>query len=194
MNSLNTNKSYNFIDLFNKNLVSCSLSTVVLFSVLSSPAFANRPAMDEPQAPMAETSEAIDEQVNATSHRPADDAPHASIDANSMDSASMGSTATDPASSEMEPSSVDLIMQQQHQQTRGVLQLPAKEMQAGETIRINALDFPRRGMSMDKVKNELGSPVQVSPTVGEPPITSWKYNDRTVYFERSFVIHAVATK
>ena len=143
--------------------------------------------MDEPQAAMAETSEAINEPMKATSHRPADEAPQAS-----MDSASMGSTSTDPASSETSPSSVDLIMQQQNQQTRGVLQLPAKEMQPGETIRINALDFPRRGMSMDKVKNEYGQPIAISNSVGEPPITRWTYRDRIVYFEYSHVIHAVA--
>ncbi len=177
MNSLHTNKSYKFIDLFNSNLVSCKLSTVILLSVLSSQAFANRPSMEEPQEAMAETSEAIDEPVKATSHRPTDEAPHASMD---------------PTSSETAPSSVDLIMQQQSQPTRGVLQLPAKEMQPGETIRINALDFPRRGMSMDKVKNEYGQPIAISNSVGKPPITRWTYRDRIVYFEYSHVIHAVA--
>lgn len=182
MNSLNTNKSYKFIDLFNRNLVSCNLSTVVLLSVISSQAFANRPAMDEPDEAMAETSEAINEPMKATSHRPAEEAPHAS----------RGSISTDSASSEASPSSVDLIMQQQNQQTRGVLHLPAKEMQPGETIRINALDSPRRGMSMDKVKNEYGQPIAISNSVGKPPITRWTYRDRIVYFEHSHVIHAVA--
>lgn len=64
------------------------------------------------------------------------------------------------------------------------------EMQPGEII-ISPLDFPRRGMSMDKVKNELGQPVEISPSVGEPPITSWTYPDRVVFFEYSRVIHAV---
>ena len=64
------------------------------------------------------------------------------------------------------------------------------EMQPGEII-INPLDFPRRGMSMDKVQNELGQPVDISPTVGEPPITSWTYPDRIVFFEYSRVIHVV---
>lgn len=68
------------------------------------------------------------------------------------------------------------------------------EMQPGETIIINPLDFPRRGMSMDKVQNELGQPVEISPSVGEPPITSWGYPDRIVYFEHSRVIHAVARR
>ena len=65
------------------------------------------------------------------------------------------------------------------------------ELQPGETIIINPLDFPRRGMSMDKVQNELGRPVEISPSVGEPPITSWTYADRVVFFEHSKVIHVV---
>jgi len=65
------------------------------------------------------------------------------------------------------------------------------ELQPGETIIINPLDFPRRGMSMDKVQNELGRPVEIAPSVGEPPITSWTYSDRVVFFEYSRVIHVV---
>jgi hypothetical protein len=64
------------------------------------------------------------------------------------------------------------------------------ELQPGE-ITISPLDFPRRGMSMDKVQNELGQPAVISPSVGEPPITSWTYQDRVVFFEYSRVIHAV---
>jgi len=65
------------------------------------------------------------------------------------------------------------------------------KMQTGETIIIAPLDFPRRGMSMDKVQNELGRPVEISPSVGEPPITRWTYADRVVFFEHSRVIHVV---
>ena len=53
-------------------------------------------------------------------------------------------------------------------------------------------DFPRRGMSQDKVQNELGRPLEIVPAVGQPPITRWVYNDRVVYFEYSSVIHVVA--
>ena len=70
----------------------------------------------------------------------------------------------------------------------------ALEMQPGETITINPLDFPRRGISMDKVKNELGEPLTISGPVGEPPITTWGYADRDVYFEYSKVIHVVQTR
>ena len=54
------------------------------------------------------------------------------------------------------------------------------------------LDFPRRGMSTDKVKNELGQPVETIPAVGTPPISRWIYSDRVVFFEGSSVIHVVA--
>ena len=67
------------------------------------------------------------------------------------------------------------------------------ELQPGEII-INPMDFPRRGMSMDKVQNELGRPLEMSPAVGEPPITSWTYANRIVFFEYSRVSHAVARR
>jgi len=89
-------------------------------------------------------------------------------------------------------SSVDNMMSQETQQTGDVIALPPKEMQPGETIQIKQLDFPRRGMSMDKVRNEYGQPISTSPSVGQPPITSWTYSDRIVYFEYSTVLHVVA--
>ncbi len=67
----------------------------------------------------------------------------------------------------------------------------ALEMQPGETIKINPPDFPRRGMSMDKVKNELGEPLTISDAIGDPPITRWNYTDRIVYFEYTRVIDVV---
>ena len=91
-----------------------------------------------------------------------------------------------------EPSSVEMMMQQQTQQTGDVLNLPAQEIQAGETIKIKLLDLPRRGTSMDKVKQDFGEPMDASDSVGKPPITSWTYSDRIVYFEYSTVLHVVA--
>lgn len=66
------------------------------------------------------------------------------------------------------------------------------EVQPDGTLPVRVLDFPRRGMSMEKVKNELGQPLKVSPAVGTPPITRWTYSDRIVYFEYSSVVHVVA--
>lgn len=90
------------------------------------------------------------------------------------------------------PSSVEIMMQQQTRQTGDVLQLPAKEMQPGETVKIQLLNTPRRGMSMEKVQQTFGQPLAVSDSVGKPPITRWTYSDRIVYFEYSTVIHVVA--
>lgn len=70
----------------------------------------------------------------------------------------------------------------------------ALEMQPGETITIDPLAFPRRGMDMQKVKNELGEPLTVSDAVGDPPITTWAYADRIVYFEYTRVIHVVQNR
>lgn len=66
------------------------------------------------------------------------------------------------------------------------------ELQPGETLPIIILDFPKRGMTMDKVKNELGEALSVSDSVGDPPITTWTYADRVIYFEHTHVIHVVA--
>jgi len=65
------------------------------------------------------------------------------------------------------------------------------ELRPGDSIIINPLDLPARGMTMDKVQNELGRPVEIAPSIGEPPITRWTYADRVVFFEHSKVIHVV---
>jgi len=61
-----------------------------------------------------------------------------------------------------------------------------------EMVAVRILDFPRRGMSTDKVKNELGQPGEIISGIGQPPISRWIYDDRTVYFEYSTVLHVVA--
>jgi hypothetical protein len=61
-----------------------------------------------------------------------------------------------------------------------------------ETVAVRILDFPRRGMTTDKVKNELGEPGEIVSGIGQPPISRWIYNDRTVYFEYATVLHVVA--
>ena len=120
--------------------------------------------------------------------------PAAAEEHTEQSQAEQAMTDTQPISDTQQraPSSVDIMMQQQSQQTGDVVALPPKEIQPGETVRIQLLDFPRRGMNMDKVKNEYGQPAAISNSVGKPPITSWTYNDRVVYFEYSTVLHVVA--
>jgi len=64
--------------------------------------------------------------------------------------------------------------------------------QTSQVAAVRVLDFPRRGMTTDKVENELGRPSEIIPSVGQPPISRWVYDDRTVYFEYTSVIHVVA--
>ncbi len=63
---------------------------------------------------------------------------------------------------------------------------------ADQVAPVRVLNFPLRGMSIEKVENELGRPAEIIPPVGQPPISRWVYDDRTVYFEYSTVLHVVA--
>lgn len=95
-----------------------------------------------------------------------------------------------------EPSAVEIMMQTQQtpqsQPSGDVIQLAPTEMQSGETIRIKLMDEPRRGMHMEKVQQTFGQPLATTAGVGTPPISSWTYGDRIVYFEYSTVLHVVA--
>ncbi|MCK5262364.1 MAG: hypothetical protein KAJ92_01710 [Gammaproteobacteria bacterium] len=96
--------------------------------------------------------------------------------------------------SQMEPAADDVepVIHVYDHRTETEITSDVIELQAGETLPIKVLDFPRRGMKMEKVKNELGEPLEISDTIGKPPITTWTYNDRVVYFEYSSVVHVVA--
>lgn len=157
----------------NLTLFSATMFSAVWLSLVSSNAIANRPAMAEEST---EVPVVVEQEIN---NRPEAD--------NSETDSSMNSEPT---------SSVELIMQQQQTrqtyQTGDVMQLPATEIQLGETLRIQLLDYPRRGMSMEKVQNEYGQPIATSESIGQPPITHWTYSDRVVYFEYSTVLHVVA--
>ena len=146
-------------------LGSFSLLSALLLSLCSANAFANRPAMNEGVSEV--TPEVVEDNSAARPTMEIEVQPEA-------------------------PSSVDLMMQQQTYTTGDVVQLPPKEIQPGETLKIQLLDYPRRGMSMDKVQFEYGQPITISNSVGKPPITSWTYNDRVVYFEYTTVLHVVA--
>ncbi len=54
-------------------------------------------------------------------------------------------------------------------------------------------DLPRpvRGMSTTQVLEQFGLPQSKTGPVGEPPISSWRYPQYTVYFESDTVIHSV---
>ena len=50
---------------------------------------------------------------------------------------------------------------------------------------------PPRGSSMAEVEQRFGAPPERSGPVGEPPITTWRYPQFTVYFEHDRVIDSV---
>jgi len=150
------------------NKTSFALIAVTLLA--SQNVFANRPAMQDSGAASSHAQAMTNTEQDANEGRP-----------------------TMPSNEVQAPSSVELMMQNQSQHTTGnVLQLPASEIQAGETLKIKLLDYPRRGMSMSKVQHEYGEPNNISDSVGKPPITSWTYSDRIVYFEFTTVLHVVA--
>jgi hypothetical protein len=42
-----------------------------------------------------------------------------------------------------------------------------------------------------QVVRQLGQPIRKVPEVGEPPISRWVYENKTVYFENNLVLHIV---
>jgi hypothetical protein len=54
-----------------------------------------------------------------------------------------------------------------------------------------AVDMPTKGMSKERVKSLFGDPQEEVPAKGQPPISRWKYQEFTVYFDNNTVIHCV---
>jgi len=54
-----------------------------------------------------------------------------------------------------------------------------------------AIDVPRNGITMAKVRQQYGNPASEHPAVGEPPITRWDYAGYSVFFEHDLVLHSV---
>ncbi len=74
-----------------------------------------------------------------------------------------------------------------------VLRMPDPGSQAGQRT-VLSVEMPARGMTMDKVEELFGTPVEKVPAVGEPPIARWVYNDFIVYFEHQWVLNSVLTR
>ncbi len=51
--------------------------------------------------------------------------------------------------------------------------------------------LPERGQSQSSVRGQHGEPAQRHPTVGDPPITRWDYDDFSVVFEGEYVLHSI---
>ncbi len=57
-----------------------------------------------------------------------------------------------------------------------------------------AMQPPVKGELKSSVEKLFGTPKEKKAAVGDPPISSWVYDDFTVYFEKDRVIHSVKTK
>ena len=57
-----------------------------------------------------------------------------------------------------------------------------------------AQSIPTRGMTMEFVEANYGSPANKRAPVGDPPITRWEYQRFIVYFEYKRVIHSVSKR
>lgn len=68
-----------------------------------------------------------------------------------------------------------------------VIRIPVGQ-QAAEK---QALQTPPRGITKAQVRARFGDPRAEFPAVGEPPISSWDYDNYRVYFEGDLVLHSV---
>ena len=53
------------------------------------------------------------------------------------------------------------------------------------------MELPKNGQSKVDIEAKFGAPVQKTPAVGDPPISNWKYDKYSVYFEYDLVLFAV---
>ena len=68
-----------------------------------------------------------------------------------------------------------------------VIQIPVGQ-QASEK---HVLPTPVRGATKAQVRARFGDPRAQHPAVGDPPISSWEYENYRVYFEGVLVLHTV---
>lgn len=53
------------------------------------------------------------------------------------------------------------------------------------------IDMPTHGMNKERVRSLFGDPIEEVTPKGQPPISRWKYQEFTVYFDSNTVIHSV---
>jgi len=68
-----------------------------------------------------------------------------------------------------------------------VIRVPVGQQAAEKQV----LQTPPRGMTKAQVRARFGNPRGELPAVGDPPISSWDYENYRVYFEGDLVLHAV---
>ncbi|MGA9575216.1 MAG: hypothetical protein WBS20_14855 [Lysobacterales bacterium] len=53
------------------------------------------------------------------------------------------------------------------------------------------MNLPKNGLNKATVETKFGTPIEKIPAVGDPPISSWRYDTYSVYFEGDLVLFTV---
>ena len=60
-----------------------------------------------------------------------------------------------------------------------------------EVRQAERMELPKNGQNKADVEAKFGTPVEKNDAVGDPPISSWKYDSYSVYFEYDLVLSTV---
>jgi len=60
-----------------------------------------------------------------------------------------------------------------------------------EVRQAGRMELPQNGLSKAVTEAKFGTPVKKLSAVGDPPISSWKYDTYSVYFEYDLVLFTV---
>jgi len=60
-----------------------------------------------------------------------------------------------------------------------------------EVRQAERMELPKNGQSKAEIETKFGTPIEKHSAVGDPPISSWKYDKYSVYFEYDLVLFSV---
>ena len=60
-----------------------------------------------------------------------------------------------------------------------------------EVRQADSMALPKNGQDKATVEAKFGTPLEKLPAVGDPPISSWKYDTYSVYFEHDLALISV---
>ena len=60
-----------------------------------------------------------------------------------------------------------------------------------EVRQADRMELPKNGQSKADIEAKFGTPAEKRAAVGDPPISSWKYDTYSVYFEYDLVLFTV---
>ena len=60
-----------------------------------------------------------------------------------------------------------------------------------EVRQADRMELPKNGQTKADIEAKFGAPVEKQSAVGDPPISSWKYDKYSVYFEYDLVLFTV---